>query len=237
MRLLLLLLLLPFAASASAQPYNPTERYVTVGQDEPGYRAWYMASPTHPIEVAALNRYLTDNGVGWILPTWQVIRTASDWQRCGNPAFEVPPTTEWPHVVQTLRYIRDVVIPAVGQVEAVSAYRNPALNVCAGGAKASAHLGFYAIDMVPKQEIPREQLMEMLCTVHNRRGEAYGAGLGFYPFIRFHVDSMGFRRWGVDPALAAACPPIIHDKDTDSVGLPVSQRPEATPKPQPVPAQ
>ena len=63
--------------------------------------------------------------------------------------FEVPPTDEWPHMVQTLRYVRDYVIPAVGPVEAVSVYRNPALNVCAGGAPESAHRLDSAIDMVP----------------------------------------------------------------------------------------
>lgn len=188
----LLLLLSTFAA---AQPYNPTERYIIAGQDEPGYRGWYMASPEHPIRVAGLHHYLTRYGAGGVLPTWQVIRTASDWRKCSDAAFEVPPTSEWPHIVQTLRFIRDEVIPAVGPVEAVSAYRNPRLNECAGGAANSAHKGFYAIDLVPLKETPREQLIATLCSLHDRRGKAYGAGLGFYPFLRFHVDSRGFRRW------------------------------------------
>ena len=39
---------------------------------------------------------------------------------CRGQPFEIPPTSEWPHIVQTLRYVRDYVIPAVGPVEPVS---------------------------------------------------------------------------------------------------------------------
>jgi hypothetical protein len=127
MRALLLLPIL-FGTAAEAQTYNPTERYIIPGQDDPGYRAWYLASPTHPIRIAGLHHYLTRYGAGWILPTWQIVRTASDWSKCGEAAFEVPPTSEWPHIVQTLRFVRDEVIPVVGPVEAVSTYRNPRLN-------------------------------------------------------------------------------------------------------------
>ena len=205
-------LLLLLSALTQAQPYNPTERYIIAGQDEPGYRAWYMASAEHPIRVAGLHHYLTHYGAGGILPTWQVIRTASDWRKCNDAAFEVPPTSEWPHIVQTLRFIRYEVIPAVGPVEAVSAYRNPRLNECAGGAKNSAHKGFFAIDMVPLEETTREQLIATLCAIHDRRGQAYGAGLGFYPFLRFHVDSKGFRRW-VPAADDFPCKPIVAEPE------------------------
>lgn len=193
---LLLALALALAAPVQAAPYDPTGRYVIAGQDDPGYRNWYLASPANPIRVAGFHHYLTRYGAGWILPTWQVVRTASDWSKCNEAPFEVPPTSEWPHIVQTLRYIRDEVIPAVGPVEAVSAYRNPALNQCAGGAVGSAHMGFYALDLVPLNETTREELIRAMCTVHYRRGEAYSTGLGFYAFLRFHVDSKGFREWG-----------------------------------------
>lgn len=211
MRTLFLLLTLSGTA-AGAQTYNPTERYVIAGQDEPGYRAWYLASPEHPIRVAGLHHYITHYGAGWILPTWQMIRTASDWRKCNDAAFEVPPTSEWPHIVQTLRFVRDEVIPAVGPVEAVSAYRNATLNECAGGAPGSAHRGFYALDLVPLKETTREELMRTMCAVHERRGEAYSTGLGFYPFLRFHVDSKGFRRW-LPAGEEAPCDPLGEQPD------------------------
>jgi hypothetical protein len=228
------LLALSVAASsgASAQPalfgWQPTAAYVTAGQDEPGYRSWYLASPRHSYAVKSFNQYLTTYGVGGIVPTWQLLRTATSWQRCGAQPFEVPPTSEWPNVVQTLRYVRDYVIPAVGPVEPVSAYRNPHLNVCSGGAPASAHKHYSAIDLVPLRPTTRETLMDRLCAVHARRGLPYGVGLGFYAFHRFHVDTTKFRRWGADPG-STTCPPIIRPADVASVYQP--PQPVVTPAP------
>jgi hypothetical protein len=206
---------------------GPAAAYITAGQDEPGYRDWYMATPAHAFGVTNFNQYLETYGVGGIVPTWQLLRTATSWQRCGARPFEIPPATEWPNVVQTLRYIHDYVIPAVGPVEPVSAYRNPALNVCAGGAPESAHKHYSAIDLVPLRPTTREDLMRTLCAVHARRGLPYGVGLGFYAFLRFHVDTTKFRRWGADPG-SASCPPIIHVEDVATVFQP--------PAPEPAPA-
>jgi Peptidase M15 len=201
--------------------FNPAADYISVGQDEQGYRSWYGASLRHAAGVKGFNDYLTQWGVSGILPTWQILRTATSWQRCGGAPFEIPPVSEWPHIVQTLRYINDFVIPTVGPVEAVSVYRNPVLNVCAGGAPESAHKHYSAIDMVPLRPINREELMRKLCAVHARRGTDYSVGLGFYAFLRFHVDTTKYRRWGADPNLAS-CPPIIRPNDIANSGQPLA---------------
>jgi hypothetical protein len=200
-----------------APPWDPAAAYITVGQDEPGYRAWYGTTALHPIQVQAFNAYLTQWGVSGIVPTWQLLRTATSWQDCGAQPFEVPPISEWPHIVQTLRYVHDYVVPTVGPVEPVSGYRNPVLNQCAGGAPESAHKHYSAIDLVPLTPITREKLMEKLCAVHARRGLPYDVGLGFYAFLRFHVDTTKYRRWGTDPGVAS-CPPIIRPSDITTVG-------------------
>jgi hypothetical protein len=135
-------------------------------------------------------------------------------------------------MVETLRYVRDYVIPAVGPVEPVSVYRNPVLNVCAGGAPESAHRLDSAIDMVPLKPTDRVTLMRTLCGIHTEHGAAYNAGLGFYAYLRFHVDSTKFRRWNMDPAVAAECPPILHPEDVASSGQPI---PPATPPTAPAP--
>ena len=122
--------------------------------------------------------------------------------------------------MQTLRYINDYVIPTVGPVEAVSAYRNPSLNVCAGGAPESAHKHYSAVDLVPLRQTTREDLMRKLCAVHARRGTDYQVGLGFYAFLRFHVDTTKYRRWGADPNVAS-CPPIIRPMDVATVAPPI----------------
>ncbi len=207
------LVVLPFLfaspALAQSPSWNPVADYITAGQDEPGYRSWYAAQPSRAMQVKAFNAYLATYEVAGIVPTWQLFRTATSWAKCGAQPFEIPPTSEWPHIVQTLRYVRDYVIPAVGPVEPVSAYRNPYLNVCAGGAPESAHKHYTAIDLVPLRPTTREQLMRALCAVHGRRGLAYEVGMGFYAFLRFHVDTSKYRRWNMDPAVASHCPPIV----------------------------
>ena len=250
---LLAMPLMMIAASAMAQPapvaipqapapappavWNPVAPYISAGQDEPGYRSWYLAAPWRAAQVKAFNDYLTANQVGGVLPTWTLLRTATSWSECGGQPFEVPPAEEWPHMVQTLRYVRDYVVPTIGRVEAVSVYRNPTLNKCAGGAPESAHKLDSAIDMVPLTPIDRVTLMRRLCGVHTEHGAAYSAGLGFYAYLRFHVDSTKFRRWNMDPAVAAECPPIVHPEDIASVGqpLPAPTAPVAAATTAPVP--
>ena len=225
----------PAPVAPMAMPsWNPAAAYISAGQDEPGYRSWYLAAPWRAAQVKSFNDYLVSNQVGGILPTWQLLRTATSWQECGGQPFEVPPAEEWTNMVQTLRYVRDYVVPAVGPVEAVSVYRNPTLNQCAGGAPESAHKLDSAIDMVPLRPIDRITLMRTLCGIHSAHGEQYRAGLGFYAFLRFHVDSTKFRRWNMDPAVAAECPPLIHPDDVASVGQPIpAQAPGPTPAPAP----
>jgi hypothetical protein len=202
-------------------PWDPAGPYITAGQDEPGYRAWYLGDPAHAVRVKAFNDYLAGAQVAGVLPTWQLLRTATAWKDCGAQPFEVPPSDQWPHMIQTLRYVRDYVVPAVGPVEPVSAYRNPSLNVCAGGAPESAHKLDSAIDLVPLRPIDRVTLMRSLCGAHSEHGAAYNAGLGFYAYLRFHVDSTKYRRWNMDPAVAAECPALIHPEDAGSVGQPL----------------
>src|SRR3569623_1626696 len=111
--------------AASKQPLYPAAPYIVHDQFEPGYRSWYLGDPSRKTQVKAFNDYLVSAGVGGVLPTWQLLRTASSWADCGGQPFEVPPPDEWPHIIQTLRYVRDYVIPALGPVDAVSVSRNP----------------------------------------------------------------------------------------------------------------
>lgn len=205
-----LMLAAPAAAAQSVEDiylsWQPTAPYVIAGQDEPGYRNWYMASARNSASVTSFHNYLQTYGVSGVVPTWQLLRTASDWQRCGADPFEVPPTSEWPNLVWTLRYVRDQVVPTVGPVEVVSGYRNPTLNQCAGGARESVHQHFSALDLVPLRPTTRDDLIRRLCTVHAATGPTYAVGLGFYTKLRFHVDSWRFRTWGRNDHGGIACP-------------------------------
>lgn len=183
---------------SAAQIYvPPSASYVAPGQDLAGYRAWVAADPRHSIALGAYADYLIRAGVGDVVPTWQLIRTASDWYKCGQPAFEVPPPALWPNIVNSLRFVRDRVKPAVGGLEAVSVYRNPALNVCAKGSPESVHQQNVGLDLIPLYPFDRRDLMARLCTVHARAGAGSNAGLGFYVGIRFHIDVWKYRVWGI----------------------------------------
>src|SRR5918996_2916182 len=164
----LVALLTLFASPALAQTpqWNPAAPYITAGQDEPGYRQWVGAASWRPVYVKAFNDYLTAYGVGGVVPTWQLLRTATDWQKCGADPYEVPPPNAWPNIVCGLLLVKTYVTPRIGPVEVVSVYRNPRLNACAGGARESTHLHLGAIDMVPLRPITREALMTRLCQIH-----------------------------------------------------------------------
>ena len=117
----------------------------------------------------------------------------------GAEPFEVAPADKWDNIVTTLKFVRDKVEPAIGKVEALSAYRNERLNACSAGAPKSAHRQFFALDLTPvAADVSRDRMIRGICAAHARSGSVYRAGLGFYSGKRFHVDSNGYRKWGPD---------------------------------------
>jgi hypothetical protein len=189
--------------SPSYSGWNPTSDYVEPGQDEPGYRAWIARGPWRAGQVRLFHDYLTASGVAFVAPTWQLLRTASDWRRCGAEPFEIPPTEEWANIVNTLRYVRDHVVPVLGPVEPVSVFRNAALNRCAGGAPESVHKSMSAIDFVPLNPMDRSTMIRRLCAEHQRQGPRFNAGLGFYTKMRRHPAGRGgLRQHGFAASLA-----------------------------------
>ncbi len=179
-------------AGARAQSVAPD------GQNHADYLAWLAKSPAARAQVLGFKDFLRRKQVEDVLPTWQLLRTASMWRECNGPQFEVAPFTEWQHISTTLQFVKRHVQPVIGDVEALSGYRNGELNQCSGGAKASAHRHFFALDLTPLRAIAREGMIRSICKIHEWRGRGYDIGLGFYSGLRFHVDSKGFRRWGSD---------------------------------------
>jgi hypothetical protein len=187
---LALAMLLPSPAPAAA----PVE-----GQNRADYLAWLARDPGARAQVLSFKSYLQAAKVEQVLPTWQLVRTASMWRECNGPRFEVAPFAEWQHIAGTLNFVKNHVEPVIGDVEAVSGFRNAELNSCSGGAKASAHRHFFALDLVPANEdLSRSAMIRSICKIHEWRGADYDVGLGFYSGNRFHVDSKGFRKWGPD---------------------------------------
>jgi hypothetical protein len=142
---------------------------------------------------------LRDAGVADVVPTYDLWMMDRLRRRCMRALFIEPPEESWANIVGTLRFIRDHVKPVVGEVRVVSAYRDEAFNVCVGGAPASAHRGFYAVDLIPMdRRVTREILIDRLCGIHEREGPSRRAGLGIYRARRFHIDTRGYRGWGHD---------------------------------------
>jgi hypothetical protein len=169
------------------------------GQTAKDFEAWVHRSPATMAEVGAFRDYLAAEGLEAVVPVWQLVRTSSSWKQCGAQPFEVPPPGKWERIVKTLKFVRDDVVPQVGKVEALSAYRNEGLNACSHGAPKSAHREFFALDLTPvNADLDRTAMIRSVCAAHARDGRAYDTGLGFYTGRRFHVDSSGFRKWGAD---------------------------------------
>jgi Peptidase M15 len=234
MRLLLLVLASVGLASGARAQELPD-----AGQSLPAYIARLAREPKFARDVAAFEAWLHAKRIDQVLPTWQILRTASMWQGCAGQAFEVPPRKYWHNVETTLRFIGTHVLPLIGPVQAVSAYRNPALNACAHGARGSAHRDFSAVDLVPLKAISRRQIMRRMCFLQRGKGEAAHLGLGFYAYTRFHVDTRSYRRWGSSGPQGneSPCAVIERGEDPDAPPPPPAlPAPPTLPPPQPGPA-
>ena len=181
------------------------------GQTAQDFQGWVRRTPANLQKLGAFRDYLAAQGLESVVPMWQLVRTSSSWRQCGAEPFEVPPADKWGRIVKTLKFVRDDVIPSVGKVETLSAYRNEGLNACSDGAPKSAHREFFALDLTPvNKAVERSAMIRSVCSAHARDGAAYNIGLGFYTGRRFHVDSSGFRKWGpngkgaTSPCLAQA---------------------------------
>lgn len=91
------------------------------GQTAQDFQAWLRRSPANGAGLNAFRNYLAAAGVDSVVPLWQLVRTSSSWRSCGAEPFEAPPADKWGHIVKTLQFVRDEVVPAVGKVEVLSA--------------------------------------------------------------------------------------------------------------------
>jgi hypothetical protein len=166
---------------------------------ESAFRHWLAADPARAAGFARFEGMLRHEGVSGVVPNRELWLVDRNHPRCARAWYAIPPEANWPRIVPALRFIRDYVEPAVGEVRVVSAYRDAAFNACVGGASQSAHLGFYALDLVPRDWfVTRGRLIEALCPIHAREGPKAHIGLGIYNSRRFHIDGRRFRGWGAD---------------------------------------
>jgi hypothetical protein len=175
-------------------------------QDRAAFEQWLAQSPDNRREFAQFEAYLAGQGVDGVVPGWQLTRSDSGISaHCAGGPFVVPPRELWENAVPVLGFVRDKVIPRVGAVEVVSAWRSPRANRCSNGASRSQHLTFAGIDFVTRDKLDNRRLFVSLCGLQDDLGPASEFGLGAYfepekPAKnrkgRFHIDLSGFRSWG-----------------------------------------
>ena len=190
-----------YAAADSDERHSHDVEFprVAPGQEFADFETWLARNSENRIAARAFRMHLASHGVDDVLPVWQLVRTSSSWRGCGAQPFEIAPRDKWDNIVRTLQFVERNVVPSVGRVQAVSGYRNPGLNRCSAGASASAHQGFFALDLTPVNAgVTRGEMIRGVCAAHAREGKEFRAGLGFYNGRRFHVDTNGFRRWGAN---------------------------------------
>lgn len=186
------------AALVILTPAAAAARSSAPGQSKADYYAWLAQSAENREAVRSFGAFLARNQVQGVVPVWQLVRTSSSWRQCGAGRFEVAPAQQWANIVETLAFVKNEVRAAIGEVEALSVFRNERLNSCSDGAPRSAHRMFFAIDLAPVAAIDRNEMIGRICGAHARRGAGYETGLGFYSGARFHIDSNGFRKWGAN---------------------------------------
>jgi hypothetical protein len=196
-------------ATPAKRVVNATKADAMAGTPQ-AFRDWITAYPAEAERYLAFVAFLNAEGVGDILPPWQLVQsdTGTATSRCEIPPFVVPEESKWPQVVPTLWLIKERIIPAVGPVRVLSGYRTEAANRCANGAEGSPHMSFSALDLQAdnvRAQSDQKELFATLCKVWHQTPSGEGFGLGAYyvrnwPGMneegRFHVDTIGKRTWG-----------------------------------------
>lgn len=98
-----------------------------------------------------------------------------------------PPREMWGNIVQTIRIVDDLRAHLKRPVVLLSSYRSPAYNRAVGGARASQHLRFNALDIAVSGRSP-EAVFSVL--EQWRDAGKFRGGLGLYPTF-VHIDTRG----------------------------------------------
>lgn len=169
------------------------------------YLNW-LQNPSNRIQIQEYEQFLSRNDVANIVPNYELLKTARDWQKCGRSEYAVPNRELWNNAIPTLRVLKYLVAAKIlTDFEVTSVYRDLPLNQCAGGANSSRHLFNSAIDFRIGPEIPQpqdyafiENTKFKLCQFWNQHGQSLNMGLGLYSSGQIHIDTQGYRTWGPD---------------------------------------
>lgn len=202
---------LPIPTIEKNQIYIPTQAPVT--QDPkwsatpPADYVWWINNSANQTRVKEYEKFLQENRVTRVAPTYQILRSARSWQQCGREPYSVPSPELWDNALPTLKILQYLVDTQVlRDFEITSVYRDYSLNLCAGGAAGSKHVYNSAIDfrLGPATNITTndylmiEDTKRKLCDFWLQYGQTLNMGLGVYASGQIHIDTQGYRSWGPD---------------------------------------
>ncbi|WP_444943117.1 hypothetical protein ACJJIK_14015 [Microbulbifer sp. ZKSA006] len=145
--------------------------------------------------IQALDQWLRERGLAGIFPTRELLRQGDQWLNLEEAPFAIPPRDLWPNIAKTLTLVRDQLIPLIGPVTVVSAYRTNSYQRKLAPQKHPHHRDFCGLDLIPKSHIGHRELAEELSALHARLGPESRAGMGLIDGILFHIDTCGYRTW------------------------------------------
>jgi len=180
-----------------------TERPVPLKIVPASYNLW-LSQGENRQRAYEYERFLDQNNVGNIVPAFELLRSARDWQKCGSSEYAVPNRELWHNQVATLRVFKYLVVTKVlTDFEVTSVYRDLPTNQCAGGANSSRHLFNSAIDFRIGPQYPQPEDLAFisdtkfkLCQFWTQYGQSLNMGLGLYASGQIHIDTQGYRTWG-----------------------------------------
>ena len=118
-----------------------------------------------------------------------------DARECKKEIFTIPPKSIWEQIVRPLKLLQELVSSEIlGEYIILSTFRFEEANKCMGGAKHSKHLNNAAVDFKIAYD---EDVEKALCSFWRKNGKRYNMGLGAYGDGYYHIDTSGFRTWGV----------------------------------------
>lgn len=169
------------------------------------YQSW-LSQSNHLQQTIEYKNFLSQHQITIPVPDEQLFRSARNWRQCAGEAFSVPESFLWNNAVPTLALLNVLLQQhIISDIEITSGYRPAELNSCVGGAKSSSHLNNNALDFRIGPAQPSsldqqfiEQNKRQLCKFWQQQGKALNMGVGVYSTGQIHIDTQGFRTWGVD---------------------------------------
>ncbi len=162
------------------------------------FRGWMLMNRAEG-RVGEIAQQLRDAGITEeplkTMPLHLILLQGTNWAMNGTSVFTVPDQKRVPNMVRTVKFIQEHVEPVLGPLVPVSGDRTQYYNQTSGGATKSQHLNFCALDLVPINDITREELHKKLWSIYKIVGKENKMGMGLYSGVRFHIDTCGYRNW------------------------------------------